>query len=65
MGKKIVGIVGSYRKDGIIDSAVSAILKGAQRRGAETKKIYLVDKDIAFCRNCRKCTQEKVKWSKR
>ena len=60
MGKKIVGIVGSYRKGRIIDSAVSAILKEAQARGAETNKIYLLDKDIAFCRNCRKCTQEKV-----
>ena len=60
MGKKIVGIVGSYRKERIIDSAVSEILKGAEARGAETKKIYLLDKNIEFCRNCRKCTQEKV-----
>ena len=60
MGKKIVGIVGSYRKDRIIDNAVLEILKGAQEHGAETKKIYLLDKHIEFCRNCRKCTQEKV-----
>jgi len=59
MGKKIIGVVGSYRKGRIIDSAVSEILKGAEAHGAETKKIYLVDKDIEFCRNCRKCTQEK------
>lgn len=60
MSKKIVGIVGSYRKERIIDSAVSEILKGAEARGAETKKIYLLDKNIEFCRNCRKCTQEKA-----
>ena len=57
MSKKIVGIVGSYRKGRIIDSAVSAVLEGAKEGGAETKKIYLVDKHIEFCRNCRTCTQ--------
>lgn len=60
MRKKIIGIVGSYRKGRIIDSAVSEILKGAETNGAQTKKIYLVDKHIEFCNNCRKCTQEKV-----
>jgi putative NADPH-quinone reductase len=59
MAKKVVGIVGSYRKGHIIDSAVSAILEGAQEAGAETKKIYLLDKHIEFCDNCRACTQEK------
>ena len=55
-----MGIVGSYRKGGIIDSAVSAILNGAEAKGAETKKIYLVDKRIEFCKNCRSCVQEKT-----
>ncbi len=59
MGRKVVGIVGSYRKGHIIDSAVSAVLKGAEEAGAETKKIYLLDKHIEFCTNCRACTQEK------
>ena len=59
MAKKIVGIIGSYRKGHIIDSAVSAVLKGAQEAGAQTKKIYLLDKRIEFCDNCRACTQEK------
>jgi len=58
MSKKIVGIVGSYRKGGIIDTAVSAILKAAEDRGAKTEKIYLIDKHIEFCTNCRKCTQK-------
>jgi multimeric flavodoxin WrbA len=60
MGKKIVGIVGSYRKGGIIDSAVSAVLKGAENKGCETKRIYLVDKHIEFCKNCRSCVQEET-----
>jgi multimeric flavodoxin WrbA len=33
------------------------VLEGARAAGAETKKIYLMDRDIRFCRNCRKCTQ--------
>ncbi|MBW1811954.1 MAG: flavodoxin family protein [Deltaproteobacteria bacterium] len=58
MKKKVVGIVGSYRKGHIIDSAVSAVLKAARDTGAETTKIYLSDKNIEFCTNCRTCTQE-------
>ena len=60
MRKKIVAIIGSYRKGGIIDSAVSAVLNGAEDKGSETKKIYLVDKHIEFCKNCRICVQEKT-----
>ena len=55
---KLLGIVGSYRRDGIIDSAVSEVLKGAGDRGAEAEKIYLLDYQIEFCRNCRSCMQE-------
>lgn len=54
---KVVAIVGSYRRGGITDSAVDAVLDGARAAGAETKKIYLIDQDIRFCRNCRACTQ--------
>jgi multimeric flavodoxin WrbA len=57
MGKKIVAIVGSYRKDGIIDSAIDEILRASAEKGAETEKIYLIDRHIEFCTNCRKCTQ--------
>ena len=60
MAIKVVGIVGSYRKGKTIDSAVSAILEGAKAKGAETKKIYLLDKHIEFCKNCRSCAQQKV-----
>jgi multimeric flavodoxin WrbA len=59
MSKKVIAIVGSYRKGQIIDTAVSAILDGAKARGGQTEKIYLLDKHIEFCTNCRKCTQEK------
>lgn len=55
---KVIGIVGSYRKGGVIDALVTAALAGAQERGAQTEKIYLTDQHIEFCTNCRKCTQE-------
>lgn len=55
---KVLGIVGSYRKDGIIDRLVSETLASAEAGGAETKKIYLMDVRIEYCRNCRQCTQK-------
>jgi putative NADPH-quinone reductase len=58
MAKKVVAIVGSYRKGGTTDTAVDAVLAGARERGAETSKHYLIEKHIEYCRNCRACTQE-------
>jgi NAD(P)H-dependent FMN reductase len=57
MAGKVVAIVGSYRKGGSVDQAVDAILAGAREKGAETKKLYLIDYQIEFCTNCRACTQ--------
>ena len=58
MSRKILGIVGSYRRGGVIDTLVSEVLSAAEEQGAETGKIYLIDKHIEFCDNCRCCTQE-------
>ncbi len=55
---KVLGIVGSYRRNGYIDGAVDAVLAASESRGAETRKIYLADFDIGFCTNCRECMQE-------
>jgi multimeric flavodoxin WrbA len=55
--KKVVGIVASYRKDGVVDKAITEILSAASGHGAEVEKIYLVDKHIQFCTNCRECMQ--------
>ncbi len=55
--KKILGIVGSYRKGGVIDSVVSTVLEAAREKGAETNKIHLQDRDVGFCANCRECAQ--------
>jgi hypothetical protein len=54
---KVVAIVGSYRKGGTIDHAVEAVLMGAREKGAVTQTIHLMDEQIEFCTNCRKCTQ--------
>jgi NAD(P)H-dependent FMN reductase len=54
---KITAITGSYRKGGMTDSAIDAILAAAREAGAETRKIYLIDEPIEFCRNCRRCMQ--------
>lgn len=57
MARKVVAIVGSYRKGGTVDSAVQAVLDGAREHGAETRTIYLTDAHLEFCHNCRRCTQ--------
>ena len=58
MAKKIVAIVGSYRKGGITDQVADAILESAQKKGAAAEKILLIDKHIEFCTNCRKCASD-------
>jgi multimeric flavodoxin WrbA len=58
MGKKVVAIVGSYRKGGVIDSAIDEVLKTAKEGGAQTEKIFLIDQNLQFCTNCRICAQK-------
>lgn len=52
-----MAIVGSYRKGGVTESAVEAVLEGARANGAATQMIRLKDRDLNFCTNCRQCTQ--------
>jgi multimeric flavodoxin WrbA len=56
--KKVVAILGTYRKGRVIDTAASEALRGAKAGGATTEKIYLIDKHIEFCTNWRTCTQQ-------
>ncbi len=58
MPRKILGIVGSYRRGGVVDTLVEETLAAARGGGADTSKLYLLDQHIEFCRNCRECTQE-------
>lgn len=57
MNKSILAIIGSYRKGGMTDQAVTELLQAAEECGATTSKVYLTDRQIEFCRNCRTCTQ--------
>ncbi|QXE89381.1 flavodoxin family protein [Geomonas subterranea] len=54
---KVVAIVGSYRKGGMVDQVVDEVLAGAAQAGAQVQKIYLLDTHVEFCTNCRLCTQ--------
>ena len=54
---RVVAIVGSYRKGGVTDTAVAAVLEGARIKGAITQMIRLDEHSIGFCNNCRQCTQ--------
>jgi len=56
---KITAVIGSYRRDGVTNRVVEEILSAARERGAQTNKIFLIDRHIEFCTNCRSCTQEK------
>lgn len=55
---KIIALVGSYRKGGVVDRVVDEIIASARQEGAEVNKIYLLDQHIEFCSNCRTCTQQ-------
>jgi len=57
VGKKVVAIVGSYRRGGTVDTAVAAVLEGARMAGTSTSIIYLTEKHVEFCTNCRTCAQ--------
>jgi NAD(P)H-dependent FMN reductase len=53
---KITAITGSYRRTGVIGSAVEEILTAARANGADVEQINLLDQRIEFCDNCRCCT---------
>lgn len=59
MARKVLAIIGTYRKGRVIDTAVSEVLRGAKDSGADTQTISLLDARIEFCTNCRTCTQDK------
>lgn len=50
-------INGSYRSNGIIHHAVDAIAQALSERGHDSRRFDLIDCDIRFCTNCRRCMQ--------
>ena len=57
---KVVGFVGSPRKDGNTDTLVQAVLAGAADKGAETGIYYLNDLAIKGCQACETCKREQM-----
>ena len=53
--KKVLGIVGSPRKDGNTHILVSTILAGAESRGATVESILLGSLSIRECDGCHAC----------
>ena len=52
---KVLGIVGSPRKNGNTDIMVTEALKAAAENDAETEKLYLTDFDLKPCDGCKTC----------
>lgn len=53
--KRVIGIVGSPRRNGNTEILVDEVLAGAEEAGAQTKKITLNDLNIAPCQACNAC----------
>lgn len=52
MGKKIIGLVGSPRPDGLTNRLVESALKGAADTGADTELIQMSEYVVDACRDC-------------
>ena len=55
---KIVGLVGSPRKDGNVDTLLQKAMAGAKSQGAETTLFYLNDLNLRGCQGCYHCKKE-------
>lgn len=56
---RVLTINGSYRKDGVTDQVIREITRELEDDGACVESVVLRDEPIAFCLNCRECTQRK------
>ena len=52
---KVIGLVGSGRKDGNTNTLVERILEGAKANGHETNKAFLADLRISPIGDCTAC----------
>ncbi|MGN0712080.1 MAG: flavodoxin family protein [Anaerovoracaceae bacterium] len=55
MGKKVIVISSSMRKDGNSESLAKEFVRGAEEAGHYIQMIYLREKDINFCQGCLSC----------
>jgi len=52
---KVIGLVGSNRKDGNTNTLVEKILEGAKTKGQETEKVFFADLKISPIGDCSAC----------
>ena len=52
---KVLGLVGSPRREGNTDLLVEQILEGSRAKGHEVEKVLLYDYNISLCVDCRNC----------
>src|SRR5512138_2812576 len=57
--KRVLGLVGSPRKNGNTHLLVAKMLEGAQAEGAETELVLLPDLTIQECDGCLACWRDK------
>ncbi len=55
MGKNVLILSGSPRKNGNSDMLCDAFMKGALEAGHQVEKIRVAEKNIGFCRGCYGC----------
>lgn len=53
--KKLLAILGSPRKDGLLAKMLRKVAEGAEQRGYQVEWIDLYTKNIAFCKGCFAC----------
>jgi multimeric flavodoxin WrbA len=54
---RVLGVVGSPRREGNTDFLVEAVLTGAEKAGAQTEKIILNELTIKPCQACNACRE--------
>jgi multimeric flavodoxin WrbA len=54
---RVLGVVGSPRRDGNTETLVDAVLEGAFSKGVTTEKVVLAELEIAPCRACSGCQE--------
>jgi len=58
MAKKVLGILGSPRKNGNVSALMKKVLSAAESSGSEVKQINLYDLNIEFCMGCMACREK-------
>ena len=58
--RKIIGVVGSPRKNGNSDIVLKYIMSGARKENVLTEGIYLRDYQFQPCIGCERCRKEKI-----